>query len=97
MIKVIIERVLAEDMERTYDNEIRKTLAAIMTAKGYISGASYTNVDNPNIRTIITDWDNVGCWNRWHKSQTRRNVNKTIYLMLKQDEKIKVLMSHSLS
>lgn len=95
MIKVIIERVLAEDMERTYDFEIRKSLTAILSAKGYISGASYSNIDNPNVRTIITNWDNVDCWNRWHKSTTRREVNKTINLMLKQDEKIKVLMTQS--
>ncbi|MDX2370263.1 MAG: hypothetical protein QNK36_17960 [Colwellia sp.] len=95
MIKVIIERVLAEDMESTYDSEIRKSLTAIMTAKGYISGASYINVDNPNIRTIITNWDNVNCWNRWHKSKTRREVNKAIVLMLIQEEKIKVLMTQS--
>ena len=95
MIKVIIERVLADDMESTYDFEIRKSLTAIMTAKGYISGASYSNVDNPSIRTIITNWDNVDCWYRWHKSKTRREVNKAIILMLIQDEKIKVLMSQS--
>jgi len=95
MIKVIIERVLAEDMEKTYDSEIRKSLAAITTAKGYISGASYINVDNPNIRTIITNWDNVGCWSRWYKSKTRREVNKAIVLMLVQDEKIKVLMTQT--
>ena len=95
MIKVIIERVLADDMERAYDSEIRKSLTVIMEAKGYISGVSYINVNNPNIRTIITNWDNVGCWNRWHKSTIRREVNKTILLMLKQDEKVKVLMSQS--
>ena len=95
MIKVIIERVLADDMESTYDFEIRKSLTAILTAKGYISGASYTNVDNPNVRTIITNWDNVACWNRWHKSKTRREVNKAINLMLRQDEKIKVLATQS--
>jgi heme-degrading monooxygenase HmoA len=95
MIKVVIERVLADDMEKTYDSEIRKSLTAIMTAKGYISGASYSNIDSPHIRTIITNWDNVDCWNRWYKSRTRREVNKAIILMLKQDEKIKVLMSQS--
>jgi len=93
MIKVIIERVLAEDMESTYDSEIRKSLAAIMSANGYISGASYINADNSNVRTIITNWDNIACWNRWHKSKTRREVNKAIVLMLKQDEKIKVLIT----
>lgn len=95
MIKVIIERVLADDMQSTYDSEIQKSLTAIMKAKGYISGASYSNVNNPNIRTIITNWDNVTCWNRWYKSKTRREVNKAIILMLIQDEKIKVLMSQS--
>ena len=95
MIKVIIERVLADYMQTTYDSEIRKSLTEIMTAKGYISGASFSNVDNPNIRTIITNWDNVSCWNRWHKSKTRREVNKAIILMLIQDEKIKVLMCQS--
>jgi heme-degrading monooxygenase HmoA len=95
MIKVIIERVLADDMQSTYDFEIRNSLAEIMKAKGYISGASYSNIDNPNIRTIITNWDNVGCWNRWHKSKARREVNKAIILMLVQEEKIKVLMTQS--
>jgi len=92
MIKVIIERVLADDMERIYDSEIRKSLPAIKTAKGYITGTSYSNVDNPKVRTIITNWDNVDCWNRWHKSRVRRDVNNAICLMLQQDEKIKVLI-----
>jgi heme-degrading monooxygenase HmoA len=95
MIKVIIERVLYDDMQSTYDSEIRKSLAEITKAKGYISGASYSNVDNPNIRTIITNWDNVTCWNRWYKSKERREVNKAIVLMLVQDEKIKVLLTQS--
>lgn len=97
MIKVIIERVLAEDMESTYDAEIRKTLTAVMAAKGFISGTSYSDVNSPNIRTIITNWDNIGCWNRWHQSQMRRDVNQSIQLMLKQDEKVKILMPQALS
>jgi heme-degrading monooxygenase HmoA len=97
MIKVIIERVLAEDMETTYDAEIKKTLMAVMNAKGFISGTSYGDVHSPNIRTIITNWDNIGCWNRWFQSQSRRDVNQSIQLMLKYDEKIKILKPQALS
>ena len=93
MIKVIIERVLADDMERTYDFEIRKSLKVITKAKGYITVTSYSNLDNPKIRTIITNWDSVDCWDRWHKSEMRREVNNAITLMLQQDERIKVLVS----
>ena len=97
MIKVMIERVLAEDMDATYEAEIRKTLAAVMAAKGFISGTSYSDVHHPNVRTIITNWDNLGCWNRWYQSGERRDVNRTIQLMLKQDEIIRVLMPQSVS
>ena len=97
MIKVIIERVIAEDMESTYDLEIKKTLTAVMSAKGFISGTSYGDVHHPNARTIITDWDNVGCWERWYKSTLRREVNYAIQQMLQQDEKVKVLMPQALS
>jgi len=97
MIKVIIERVLAEDMATTYDAEIKKTLIAVMGAKGFISGTSYGDVNSPNTRTIITNWDNVGCWDRWYKSQSRRDANQSIQLMLQYDEKVKILMPHALS
>ena len=93
MIKVIIERILADDMESTYDSAIRKSLTAITTAKGYIAGTSHANLNNPNIRTIITNWDNIECWNLWYKSQIRRELTNSITLMLQQDEKIKVLAS----
>lgn len=97
MIKVIIERVVADDMASTYDAEIRKTLMAVMGAKGFISGTSYGDVNNHNVRTIITNWDNVGCWKRWYQSETRREVNRAIQLMLKYDEKVKVLEPYSVS
>ena len=97
MIKVIIERVLAEDMGSTYDREIKKTLVAVMAAKGFISGTSYGDVNSPNIRTIITNWDNVRCWERWYHSQSRRDANKSIQLMLKYDEKVKILSPQALS
>ncbi|NRA53182.1 MAG: antibiotic biosynthesis monooxygenase [Gammaproteobacteria bacterium] len=97
MIKVIIERVLAEDMGSTYDREIKKTLVAVMAAKGFISGTSYGDVNSPNIRTIITNWDNVRCWERWYQSQSRRDANKSIQLMLKYDEKVKILSPQALS
>jgi len=41
MIKVIIEREIAEDMASTYDAAIKNTLRAILEAPGYKSGATY--------------------------------------------------------
>lgn len=97
MIKVIIERIIAEDMESTYDAQLKNTLTAVMGAKGFISGTSYVDINNKNKRTIITDWQNLECWNRWHKSEQRNEVNSQIRLMLAQEEVVKTLESQPLA
>ncbi|PAJ74186.1 hypothetical protein CJF42_11910 [Pseudoalteromonas sp. NBT06-2] len=97
MIKVIIERIIADDMESTYDVELKKTLTAVMGAKGFISGTSYIDINNKNKRTIITDWQNIECWKRWQKSEVRIEANSQIRLMLSQEEVVKTLESQPLA
>ena len=97
MIKVIIERVIADDMESTYEEQLKKTLTAVIGAKGFISGTSYIDIQNRNKRTIITDWQNIECWKRWHKSSLREETNSQIRLMLQQDEVVKTLESQPLA
>ncbi|MDP2561134.1 antibiotic biosynthesis monooxygenase [Psychrobium sp. 1_MG-2023] len=97
MIKVIIERTIVPGMESTYEAEAKRTLNAVMGASGFISGTSYIDMNNPNLRTIITNWENIASWNRWFKSELRRDVNYNIAQILEGEEKIKVLMLQSLS
>lgn len=97
MIKVIIERIIADDMESTYDVELKKTLTAVMGAKGFISGTSYIDINNKNKRIIITDWQNIECWKRWQKSEVRIEANSQIRLMLSQEEVVKTLESQPLA
>lgn len=96
MIKVIIERCIAEGMESTYEEEIRKTLGVILGAKGYISGSTFCDVNDTNRRVIITNWSDLESWHHWYKSEARREVNSVIQLILQQEEKIKVLQTHVL-
>ncbi|KZZ40954.1 MAG: antibiotic biosynthesis monooxygenase [Saccharospirillaceae bacterium] len=91
MIKVIIQRVIADGMESTYDNAVKNTLRAILEADGYISGASYKDASNKNHRIIITNWQNVEAWNNWANSQARQDVIGSIQPILEQQEKITVL------
>ena len=97
MIKVIIERQIAQDMESTYEIEVKRALKGVMGANGFISGTSYIDIEQPNIRTIITNWENISSWNRWYASDLRRNSNYNLNQILQQEEKIKVLQVQSLS
>jgi len=97
MIKVIIERTIAQDMESTYEMEVKRALRAVMGASGFVSGESFIDINHPSIRTIITTWENLSCWNRWFKSDLRRDANYNLNQILAQEEKVKVLMTQSLS
>jgi len=91
MIKVIIERVIADGMESTYENAVKATLRAILEADGYISGASYKDATNHNHRVIITNWQSVEAWNQWSHSKARQDVIGSIQPILEQQEKITIL------
>ena len=91
MIKVIIERKIAADMESTYEAAIKNTLRAILEAPGYVSGASYKDVKDESHRLIITNWTSVEAWQRWSSSMERMNVIAAIQPILKEQEKITIL------
>lgn len=91
MIKVIIERKIAQDMESTYDANIKNTLRAILEAPGYLSGANYKDVQDGNHRVIITNWVSLAAWKKWRDSEERRNVISGIQPILMTPEKITVL------
>ncbi len=97
MIKVIIERKIAEDMESTYEIEVKRALKAVMGASGFISGESLVDINHPSVRTIITTWENLASWNRWFNSDLRRDSNYNLSQILEQEEKVKVLKTQPLS
>jgi len=90
MIKVIIERKIAEGLELNYLDAIRATLHAVMEAPGYISSESLTDVHNTNHRLIITNWTSVQAWEKWHASQERKDAIAEIAPILESQEKITI-------
>lgn len=91
MIKVIIERKIAADMDSTYDVAIKDTLRAILEAPGYISGANYRDAADDRHRVIITNWSSLEAWQNWKSSAARKNVIAAIQPILETSEKITVL------
>mgnify|MGYP003642206633 CR=1 FL=1 len=91
MIKVIIDRRIADDMESTYEDAIKHTLRAILEAPGYVSGASYKDARDHHHRIIITNWQSLQDWERWAVSSERREVIAAIQPILMREERISIL------
>jgi len=42
--------------------------------RGYISGQTLKNIDNPEEYLVISTWDTADDWKRWFQSKERRDI-----------------------
>lgn len=91
MIRVIIEREIAEGLEEFYEKEISKLLNVMMAAPGYVSGESLVDLHRPNHYLVITRWTNEEAWQRWFRSADRQQMLAAIAPFLQTDEKFTVM------
>jgi len=91
MIKVIIEREIAEGMESTYEQIMKNMLRSMVEAPGYVSGVNYKDVKKSSHRVIITTWQSEQAWKQWKHTDERAALLSAIAPILKDQEKITVL------
>ena len=91
MIRVLIERNIAEGLEHYYDCTIKRTVSTVVTAPGCISGESLRDPNNTSRRIVMSKWKSREDWDNWFHSFERRNVISEITPMLEGKEKITML------
>ena len=69
MIRVIIEREIAEGLEEFYESAIANLLGVMANAGGYLSGESLVDIHRPNRYIVVTRWVDEAAWNRWYVLQ----------------------------
>lgn len=93
MIRVLIERQIAEGMAETYEQVARSTLHQAYTAEGFISGETFIDLDNPLHRFVLCKFRTARDWQNWAESDQRRDLLNQINPTLAEPEKI-TLLSH---
>jgi heme-degrading monooxygenase HmoA len=78
MIRVLIERKVAESMESAFHKGLREARQSAVGFPGYISGETLRDVDNSSHHVIISTWRSVNDWNRWLASDERMQVEAAI-------------------
>ncbi|MCP3687299.1 MAG: antibiotic biosynthesis monooxygenase [Gammaproteobacteria bacterium] len=91
MIKVVIERVIAEGLEVPYEKAVSELLYVMTHARGYISSESLVDVGQTNHYVVIARWSDRDCWDEWHHSDNRKQLVSAIAPFLQIDEKFTVL------
>lgn len=91
MIRVIIERSIAETLEANYEDTAKQTLQKAINAPGFISGESLKDHSNSRHRVILCNWRSIQDWQSWQQSHERKEMMDKLNLMLDKEEKITVL------
>lgn len=91
MIRVIIEREIAEGLEQYYESAIADLLGVMANTTGYLSGESSVEIHRPNRYVVITRWTDEAAWNRWFQSRERQEMLDAIRPFLLKEEKFTLL------
>lgn len=91
MIRVLIERYIAEGHERYYDHTIRRTVSRVQQAPGCIGGEALVDCNDTRRRIVMSKWHSIEDWENWFRSDERRQVISEIAPLLEGGEKITIL------
>jgi heme-degrading monooxygenase HmoA len=91
MIRVLIERHIAESLEPVYEERSRKILQRAVSAPGFVSGETLVDTNDPNHRFTLANWRSEADWQRWYGSDERKYLMAELVPMMDRDEVITVL------
>jgi heme-degrading monooxygenase HmoA len=78
IVKVMIKRKIKEGKARDVFALLNKLRSDAMTQKGYISGETLINHDNPREILVISIWQDMDNWIRWRENLERKANEKML-------------------
>lgn len=92
MIRVLIERRIAEGLEHYYDSTVKRTITQVVSAPGCIAGESLKDTLDPQRRIILSKWETLAHWEAWLNSDERKQVVAELSPLLEGQERITLLV-----
>ena len=90
MIRVIIERWLAEGGDAAIEKMMRDLRREAIHSPGYVTGETLRDVADPQHFVIISTWRTREEWRAWASSPKRRQIEDQIGVILVEPEEITV-------
>ena len=77
VVKVMIKRTIKEGKTREVFALLNKFRTDAMNQKGYVSGETLINHDNPREILVVSTWHGIENWLRW-KENPERSANERL-------------------
>jgi len=81
-VKVLIKRKVADKQAPELEALLRKMRALTLNQKGYISGETFTRVDEPGVSMVISTWQSIDDWRAWTLTKERIELQEKIDKLL---------------
>jgi heme-degrading monooxygenase HmoA len=81
-IRILIRRTIPEDKARQMIPLFKQMRQLALQQKGYISGETMRNYNNPEEFLVISSWQSVPDWENWLKSKERQEIQEKIDTLL---------------
>ena len=91
MIRVLIERRIAQGLEHYYDCTVKRTISQVVRAPSYIKDESLRDKLDPGRRIIMSKWENPDHWKSWLHSSERKSVISELAQLLEGSKRITIL------
>mgnify|MGYP001005642492 CR=1 FL=1 len=91
-IKVIIERKAIPGNELELNRLLMELRAKAMKVKGYISGETLRELDDPNTCIVIATWNTIEDWKAWESNKERVDLQAKIDALLRAPAKHRVFV-----
>lgn len=89
-VKVLIKRKVADKLAPELDGLLRKMRALTLNQKGYISGETFTRLDEPGVSMVISTWQSLDDWRNWTLSKERVDLQEQIDKLLGEPTKYEI-------
>ena len=89
-VKILIKRKVADKQARELDGLLKKLRALTLSRKGYISGETFTRLDEPGVSMVISTWQSIDDWREWTLCKERIELQEQIDNLLGEPTKYEI-------
>ena len=90
-VKVLIRRIVPRNKAKDMIPLFRQIRALAVSEKGYISGETLRNLDDPEEYFVISTWNTADDWKSWLGNKERKVIQNEIDSLLGRETEYKIL------
>ena len=89
-VKVLIRRIVPRNKAKDLIPLFRQMRALAVNQKGYISGETLRNLDDPEEFLVISTWNSADEWRNWLGNKERKDIQEKMDLLLGGESEYKI-------